>query len=302
VRLAFYEAQAARQDVEVLHVLANAASSSRQLVQSLHDAGNVSDLDLDVERAFEAETELRVTEAESKAQAALGKLRMWMALSPDAGELRVAKQLPAPSADEAPLADLTTRALERSLSLQVIDRAHVALDERASAASVNGYLPELRAGAAFERNEGEWEIGPTASLSVPLFDRGQGERGVLLAESRGLEYERQLREQELRTALATTRARLTAAAAIVRNYGETLLPLRKRIVEQTLLHYNAMDLGVQQLVTAKSEQLEAERAYIAALHGYWVLKARLDHLIAGGSVSGEPSGTERSAAGHEGGM
>ena len=60
-----------------------------------------------------------------------------------------------------------------------------------------------------------------------------------------------------------------------------LLPLRERIVRETQLAYNAMTVGVFQLLESKREQIQAGRAYVEALRSYWTAQAEVDQLLAG---------------------
>ena len=48
-----------------------------------------------------------------------------------------------------------------------------------------------------------------------------------------------------------------------------------------MLQYNAMQIGVFQLLQARREQLDAELAYIEALREFWTAKAAVDALLAG---------------------
>jgi outer membrane protein, heavy metal efflux system len=77
-----------------------------------------------------------------------------------------------------------------------------------------------------------------------------------------------------------------------------LLPLRERIVTETQLAYNAMSVGVFQLLESKREQIQAGRAYVEALRGYWAAQAEVDQLLAGRLPAGwdDPRGSVEEAA------
>jgi cobalt-zinc-cadmium efflux system outer membrane protein len=59
------------------------------------------------------------------------------------------------------------------------------------------------------------------------------------------------------------------------------VPLRERIVALTQEQYNAMLLGVYQLLQAKQGEIEAYRAYIEAVRDYWIARADLERAIGG---------------------
>jgi cobalt-zinc-cadmium efflux system outer membrane protein len=64
-------------------------------------------------------------------------------------------------------------------------------------------------------------------------------------------------------------------------YERVMLPLRQKIVDETLLQYNAMQVGAFQLLQAKRDQIEAGAEFIASLRDYWLARARLDLILSG---------------------
>src|SRR5262249_53703715 len=86
--------------------------------------------------------------------------------------------------------------------------------------------------------------------------------------------------------VATTQ--LAAARWAVERYQKVLLPLRERVVGQSQLQYNAMQIGLAELLMAKQAQIEAYRSYLEALrrHG----PARVDReLGVGGRLTKAPA-------------
>jgi cobalt-zinc-cadmium efflux system outer membrane protein len=66
-----------------------------------------------------------------------------------------------------------------------------------------------------------------------------------------------------------------------------MIPLRERLVAQAQLQYNAMQIGLYQLLQAKQAQIAAYRDYIEVLRSYWVSRFDLE-LSVGGSLSAPP--------------
>jgi cobalt-zinc-cadmium efflux system outer membrane protein len=67
-----------------------------------------------------------------------------------------------------------------------------------------------------------------------------------------------------------------------------LLPLHERIVNESQLQYNAMQLGPIELLRARERQIETAVGYIEALRDYWVARGDAGQLLAGrlaGSIS-----------------
>jgi len=298
-RVAFYEYQAAEQTLELHRTILVALRASFEAAQSLHEAGNITDLSFANERALYEESRVAYTRAEAALASRREELSALLGLSRQPGWTTEPRLPDAPGIDDA-LATLESRAVERSLDLEIIRRRFEAAAKGANIAGVQGWIPELRAGVAAERDNGEWGVGPAVVLEVPLFYQGQGERGVALAEMR--------RQQKLysdaavrtRSTARAVASQLQAAAKSAAYYQSVLLPLREQIVSETQLEYNAMGAGVFQLLQARRDQIDAARAYVEVLRDYWVLRAEADQLVAGrlprrgGPVDADPADGESS--------
>jgi hypothetical protein len=66
-----------------------------------------------------------------------------------------------------------------------------------------------------------------------------------------------------------------------RQYQNVIVPAQNKVMEHTLLQYNAMQLGVFQLLDARRAQLEVALDYADTLREYWSAAAELDALLAG---------------------
>jgi cobalt-zinc-cadmium efflux system outer membrane protein len=64
-------------------------------------------------------------------------------------------------------------------------------------------------------------------------------------------------------------------------YRDILLPLRERIVSETQLQYNAMQLGPFQLLRAREQQIETAVGYIEALRDYWLARGEMGQILSG---------------------
>jgi outer membrane protein, heavy metal efflux system len=272
--------------VAIVRDVAATAALTGELLTRLHSAGNVTDLELAETRAFEQRSLLILAEAEQAAIDRRATLWRWLGGPERPAALKLPASLPGSDAELPALADLEKRALEQSLDLRRMRAEHDRLDKTQSLAKIVGVLPDLRAGVHVERDHDEWAIGPSAALSLPLFDHGQAAVEAAEATQRGLVYERTAHALWVRAAALSLRSRLELAHARVQRYVEQLLPLRRTIVEQSLLQYNAMQIGVAQLLVARSRELEEKRAYVGALRGYWLLRAELDQLLAGRLMDG----------------
>lgn len=283
-RLAFYEYQARAQLFELSGTVLSAVRASFEAAEGLHAAGNIPDLSLANERALYEEARIEYTAAEAALASQREALTAVMGLWGSGARWTAEARLPELSERTSELEQLEARALDRSLDLQLIERRYAAAAKGARVATARGWVPELRAGVAAEREidaEEGWTVGPAVALEVPLFYQGQGETAAARAEMR--------REQQLYTDAAvriraSARALASELAATERNaahYRSVLLPLRQKIVDETQLQYNAMNVGVFQLLQAKRDQIRAAQRYVQLLRDTWALRARVDQLLAG---------------------
>lgn len=281
VRLAYYAVQAAEQRLELQNTALQAFAASYDTARALHEAGNTTDLALSIEQsAYEGAREA-AAEADVALQDARERLNSLLGLYGQDVNWKAVSQLDEPKRELSNLERLESRAIEASLDLARLRSEVNAAVRRVGLTETAGWLPELNLGVHAEHDGRHWEAGPSLVGSLPLFDRRQGDLISLQAE---LDAQRQrylANAVGIRAAVRSARARALSAEARVRHYRQTLLPLREQLVQQTVLEYNAMQVGVFQLLQARRDQLEAASGYVNVLHEYWRARAALEQLLAG---------------------
>jgi len=286
VELAFYALVAARQDLVLVRAASDAAAAAAAVVERQHAAGNASDLDLVREQEMRGRMLVAVSEAEQQVEertAALGGLLGIDRSTPWATIDRL-PELPA----EAPeVSDLEAAAADASLEIAALRADADGADRRHGYAMVRSVLPELGAGVALSRREqGSWEVGPAIRIGIPLFDQQQGPRARARAEKQRARHAAAATRMEIRAEAEGTRARVEHAFAEAHQLGDTVLPLRRRVLEETLLQYNAMNASTFELLTARRDMVEVERQYVDALRRYWSALAEARALRRGGHATG----------------
>ena len=73
---------------------------------------------------------------------------------------------------------------------------------------------------------------------------------------------------------------------IAAHYHRVVIPLRERIVALSQQNYDAMLLGVYQLLIAKQTEVSTYREYIEAVRDYWIARSELSRAT--GGKLGEP--------------
>ncbi len=282
-RAAYAAVQADLRVVELRRTALEVTSAALDVARRLYAAGNVTALEVDLEQAEVEEARLALVAAE--AALGLGRARLERLLGLSGAEWQPAEPLlEVPADDGVDLEAAEGRAVERSLALAALRREEAEADAGATHARIAGRVPRLALGASAEREaDGAWAVGPALSLGLPFFDRG-----VALAEARQREAGLRLQAGALdvRSAARQAAARLRAARARAVRFARVVVPLRQRILEQSVLQFNAMNLGIFELLRARRAVAEAGVRHAFALREYWLARADLDRLLAGGSPVG----------------
>ena len=313
VRREHYALQADLQSLELLRRVLLATEASDDMAEALYTAGNISRLDRLRERDLLEQTKLQVAEAEMRVLERRERLNRAMGLwGPAAMAWRPAPRLPDPPADPPETADLERRAVAGSLELRTAYREVAQAARRLGFGTIGVLAPEVEMGvvAEGEREEGgdrEWAVGPLLAVPIPIFDQGQAAKARGRAEIRGLWDRYTALAVDVRSTAREAAMRLGFAHQRAAYYRDVVIPLRQQVTYETQLHYNAMFLGVFQLLEAKQREIDAGLGYIAALRDYWTARADLGALEAGvlpdGSRGSMTSGsTKMGAMGASGGM
>jgi outer membrane protein, heavy metal efflux system len=280
-RADFYAYQAHRQMLELRRTMAQAADASLEAAKKLHEAGNINDLDFANERAQCVRARIDLADAEAAAADAREKVTDRMGLS-EAQLNWTAAPLP-----DIPQAAVPNRGLESLAMRQRQDvaaaRQHVIVQAKTLGLTADyRFFSEANLGPEFEREtDGQWRIGPTLSLPLPLFDQGQARISRAQAMLRQSEQRCLALMVDVQSQVRAARAKLSIARAKALLYRDQVLPIERDVLQQTELQYNGMYAGVFQLLEAKREQVDASRQYIEALRDFWTARAELEQALGG---------------------
>lgn len=279
VRSAFYRHLADQQIVELRGTVLKALEASATTAKALHDAGNITDLDLANEQVLHDEARVNLASAQTNISASRQQLSSLLGLWGRSDAWKVESRLAEPG--DVPLNDLESKAVQSSLDLEVIRHRYAAAAKRANLERASGLLPELKAGIGVEREDNDWSYGPLAEVEVPLFYQRQGEVARARAQMRRQGQLLRARAVQVRAAARTAAMRVAATRDRANYFKNVLIPARQRILNQTQLQFNAMNLSVFQLLLAKRDQVETARLYVEALRDYWLARAEAEQLRSG---------------------
>lgn len=282
VRTAFYDYQAAQQAREMRAAVLEATTASYELAKRLRAAGNFREIDVLNERTLHEQSKVDLAAAQSEVTRRRERMNALMGLWGPQTQWRAAGRLPVLPDGEMPADGLENKAISASLDLALLRREAEVAARSAGIAKPFAWLEGAEVGVAAEREvEGGWSVGPSLSLPIPLFDQGQAAIGAAQARYRQVAERTIARAIEIRSRVRAAHAGVLSAHDRARYYEKVILPVNQRLVHETQLQYNAMQVSAFQLLEAKRGQISAGAEYVEAIHDYWEAKAALDQILAG---------------------
>lgn len=268
VEIAFRDFLAAQQELELRRTAFDAADAAATIRERMRDAGNTSTLSVARERDAREQARIDVARAEADLEAARERINALLGLVGAQTSWTATGTLPE-LAGAPHLDTLETDAVTASLDLAAGKARVTAADNRAGDERVRRWLPELGVGVSMIDDDFVKTIGPAIRLGLPVFDFRNGQIARAEAELNAREHELSATAVELRATARATRIKTLAAYEEARHLHDIVIPLRQQIVDETLLHYNAMDADPFQLVAARRALADAGHQYLDALRRYW---------------------------------
>jgi outer membrane protein, heavy metal efflux system len=285
-RTAFYELQADQQRFEFLQQVVKSTAASAEAAQRLSEAGNITNLDVAREQALYQQSRLALSTAKIRLIQGRERLNALMGLWGKDTQWTITPRLPEIPNGSLESVDLEQRAIKASLQLGATRK------QIRSSAAILGFnnatalIPFLAPGVEAEREETEWELGSTFSLPLPIFNQGQARIAAARSDLRRAQQHYWAQAVQIRAAVRAARASALSARSRALHVRSVLLPLATQILNDTQLHFNAMQLGVFQLLLAKVQQIAAGLRYIDTLNDYWRAHTMLEQILDGGQVGG----------------
>jgi outer membrane protein TolC len=281
-RRAYFEAVAATQSTVYARQVLASAEASAELSGRMAQAGNFSQLDLAREQLFRAESAAAVVRADKHAVATREALTRLMGLwGDDAASYRLPERLPDLPAAPAALNDIERIAVRERLDIQA-----ATIESQQTAASLGlsrttRLINVLDLGYLRYTNGGQTAPGYAISLELPLFDWG----GAQVAKAEAI-YMQALAKVAQTAVVARSEARESyldyrASYDLAKHYRDEVIPLRKKIADETQLRYNGMLISVFELLADAREQARAVSSTIDAQKDFWIAHTNLETALGG---------------------
>lgn len=301
---AYVAVAAARDAVAASRDGFDAAAAAADLVERIHAAGGTTDLALAREQAMREEARLDVARAEAEAEAVRAELDATLGLTGASTSWTAGEGVAELPAEPPKLDDLESTAVATSLELAALRADALAAANRAREAGVKAWLPELGAGVAAEYHDGDWVPGPTVRVGLPLVSGDRARARAARAAGDEVAARTLAVASEVRARARAVRMRALASYDEARHLRDVLLPLRRRVLEETVLQYNAMNASPLELLIARRELTRTELALLAARRRFVSSMIAVEALRDGAAVasghapspSPSPSATPASGA------
>jgi cobalt-zinc-cadmium efflux system outer membrane protein len=279
---AFYTVQAETEFLNRLKVIIEVNDAAADFSKRQHDAGNINDLEFDNQQVSAAQSHLDLARALAQIQSQRERLNRLLGLSGEQINWRIANELPALPEKELPLENLEALAVNQRLDLAAQRNRAASIAAALRLKGKTRFIPGVKIGVDTERTpDGQRVTGPTLDLELPLFDQGQPAVARLRAEFQHANDIYAAQEVNVRSEIRETLNTLLAAREAVEFLQKNLLPLRKKILGETFLHYNAMQKNSFDLLMAKEREQEAEQSNVEALRDYWIARVELERAVGG---------------------
>lgn len=282
VRAGFFELQGTEQMADMRRQVLVGTQASSELAQRMHDAGNITDLDLRMEQRFVRQAQLDLAAAEMETTQLRERLNTLMGLWGWDTTWRISARLPDLPSPETPLSGLESLAVSERLDLAAARRDITTAAETLGLTNALRWVPGLSGYAHTEREpDGKTTIGPGIEILLPIFDWGQ----AAVPRDRALLRQKQQRyialAVEIRSDVRAAYSRMRTARDRAEFYRLTVLPLQTEILADAQLQYNAMILGPLELFQLKQAEIDAGREYIEALRDYWIARSEIERAVGG---------------------
>ena len=277
VRIAYYDVLRKYIDTATLRLLVESVEAAFALAQTLHEAGNISELELATRQESFESARLELARSESAAAAQRELLNALMGVWGHDTQWTLPDHLPSLPEEKFDVVDLEARAVANRADLHVAKFEQEASGRALAIARTERWIGGMELGLSAEREEGTWTFGPSFAVRLPLFSGTEVRRRR--ADYLRAQQALAVQAVEIRAEVRAARERLLAARERVAHYRDVLLPLKQRIVRLVQREYNFMLSSPFDLLDARRAEIAAQREHISALGDYWIARVQLQAAI-----------------------
>jgi outer membrane protein, heavy metal efflux system len=260
-------------------------AASLALAQRQHEAGNISDLILALRQDNYSRAKLEVATTEAEIHQNRETLTRLLGLWGQDTDWQISGNLPSVPVSDPATKDLEQLAISQRLDLQADYLQVTSQAQDLGLTKSFRLLGALDFGVNSEREtDSQTRTGPTFAIELPIFNQGQPRiaRGEALLRQQEAKFE--ALAVDVRSQIRELQDQLVTKRQIASFYEDELLPNQRKILEESLKNYNAMQMSDFELFATKAEEARTEREYLEAVRDYWITRAELERAV-GGSLN-----------------
>lgn len=308
-RRAWITAVAAWENVAQLAQAQTAADAASELAKKLGEAGSLPKGGQAREHVFYAELTGQVAKARLEARLAKEELTRLMGLWGADIDYQIPNRLPQLPKTILKRDLIEAEALQRRVDLQMAKLDLSTTAKSSDLTKATRFVTDLEILTGFETEreleDGEKNKETTGNVElefvIPIFDSGEARlRKAELAYMRAanLLAEKAVNvRSEARSAYQAYRSNYD----IARHYRNSVVPLRTKIEEESLLTYNGMITNTFELLADSREKVNSVILAVNAKRDFWLAEANLAPAIYGGGAGAAAAETEVASAEAAGG-
>jgi outer membrane protein TolC len=157
----------------------------------------------------------------------------------------------------------------------------VTLGRKYQVVNITSLLPQLDIGGMATRVNQVDQAGPSFRAEIPLFDWGQARRAGAQMEILKARDEFTALDVRIHSLARLHQTKLLSARRTALYYADNVVPHSRRLLDAAKRKYDAMQLGVFELLEAEEKHVRASLDHITALTTYWRERARLAQMRSG---------------------
>lgn len=279
VRGAYIDHIAARQALDLYKQAESAGEASQLAAEAMFEAGNIARVDYDRQRQFAAQMRAERMQAEAEVVPTLERLVAVLGLTAEQAEkLQLVTRLPPPSEAHLEADRIVAAATIGSLQIESAEADVRQVAATRGVRNVEALLGNVDVGASFERDGGWSDDSYSLGLSLPV-DLGISGRQRAASEMRQAML---ILQQTRLDSLADIRSAVQeaeSARALALFHKDVSLPVSADVFDGVVRDFNAMQLGMFELLQARRDRVDAGRDYLAATADYWHARAELERHV-----------------------
>jgi outer membrane protein TolC len=287
VRQSWVRAVAAQQNLAYAQQVLQAASAGAELARRMESVGNFSKLQRARQQVFYADAATQVALAQHAAGASREELIRQLGLNDEqTAKLRLPDRLPDLPKQPVMPAQAGRVATKGRLDIQLAKSAY---DMAAKAQGLNAMTSftdielGVRQNTVFDKQAATSTPvrGVTVQMRLPVFDWGGQQRAAMNARSLAAAHRLEATVRSAGSHLREGYSAYRTAYDVARHFQDEVVPLRKAILDENVLRYNGMLIGVFELLADSRDQVRTVIAAIAAEQQFWLAEAALQAAMIG---------------------